>query len=197
MQKILGFTNDYKFLSNDHPCEIMFDGLTYPSVTHAFAAARTDDPEVREQIRNLLDAATVRSFVKRIPETTFFKGHQLEIMTQLLQSKFFDSVPLAQKLHETADWPLIHLTQRDGTFTRGDEYWGVVKTTGGFRGQNWLGHILMALRSQIQVAAMRSADARMAKVRFSGGLTPSDSSPADNPPSDRLLDKLEANGDLK
>lgn len=46
------FDNEYSFLSNFYPCGITFDNDVYPSVEHAFQAAKTNDKQEREKIRN-------------------------------------------------------------------------------------------------------------------------------------------------
>ena len=45
------FLGRYFFLSNYSPSGVKFDGELYPSVEHAFAAAKTLDPEARAKIR--------------------------------------------------------------------------------------------------------------------------------------------------
>ena len=50
--KIERFKGDYNFLSNFYDSIIVIDGLEYRTVEHAFQAAKTDDPEWKENIRN-------------------------------------------------------------------------------------------------------------------------------------------------
>ena len=45
------FTGRYGWLSNYGPGETDYDGLTYPTVEHAFNAAKTLDPVERERVR--------------------------------------------------------------------------------------------------------------------------------------------------
>jgi len=44
MEAITSFQGEYRFLSNFWPCHIVRDGLVYPSLEHAYAASKTDDP---------------------------------------------------------------------------------------------------------------------------------------------------------
>lgn len=40
MSEIKSFTGKYSFLSNFYPCKVLFEGVRYPSVEHAFQAAK-------------------------------------------------------------------------------------------------------------------------------------------------------------
>ena len=41
------FQGDYRFLSNFHPAEVEMDGIKYPSVEHAYQAAKSLDKDER------------------------------------------------------------------------------------------------------------------------------------------------------
>jgi hypothetical protein len=53
MENIDSFYGQYAFLSNFYPCEVEFEGDTYPSAEHAYQAAKTIDPDVRRITRGL------------------------------------------------------------------------------------------------------------------------------------------------
>ena len=36
LDKNKGFSGEYEFLSNFYPCRIVYNGITYPSVEHAY-----------------------------------------------------------------------------------------------------------------------------------------------------------------
>ncbi len=46
-EKITSFSGKYRWLSNFFPVSICYDGITYPSVEHAFQAAKSLDPQSR------------------------------------------------------------------------------------------------------------------------------------------------------
>ncbi|GAH15684.1 unnamed protein product, partial [marine sediment metagenome] len=46
------FQGEYRFLSSFYPAEVELDGVTYPTVEHAFQAAKTLDSAQREFIRS-------------------------------------------------------------------------------------------------------------------------------------------------
>jgi ribA/ribD-fused uncharacterized protein len=153
------FRGDYNFLSNFYPCTVVFDGLSYPSAEHAYQASKSDDPNVREIVRNLLDAATARSYGKRIVMAPDFLSNRISYMEAIVLSKFThrDNIELTKRLLDTGDAILI-----EGN-TWGDFFWGVCRG----RGSNHLGIILMNVRAQILEATKRAHAAGMSKISFS------------------------------
>src|SRR4051794_10492805 len=51
--KIDSFQGEYRFLSNFWPAEVVYEGVTYPSVEHAYQAAKTLSIEERKRIASL------------------------------------------------------------------------------------------------------------------------------------------------
>jgi len=52
-EKIDSFRKDYRFLSNFWPCKIIFSGVQFPSVEHAYQAAKTTNVTKRRNIASL------------------------------------------------------------------------------------------------------------------------------------------------
>lgn len=50
MRRIQTFSGEHGFLSNFAPSPLAFEGLTYPTVEHAFQAAKTLDPDERREV---------------------------------------------------------------------------------------------------------------------------------------------------
>ena len=50
---ILYFRGKYHFLSNFYPSELEMDGQTFPTVEHAYQAAKSPDFSVRKQLAAL------------------------------------------------------------------------------------------------------------------------------------------------
>jgi predicted NAD-dependent protein-ADP-ribosyltransferase YbiA (DUF1768 family) len=48
IKHISSFTGEYRFLSNFYPCVVHLDEEVYPSVEHAYQAAKTVNPEERK-----------------------------------------------------------------------------------------------------------------------------------------------------
>ena len=138
MDSIKSFRGSNEFLSNMYPCWAWLDGVSYPSVEHAFQAAKTLDLEKRRlfQVCPVKAAKKEGRLVDLRPD---WEKVKLDIMYSLLKSKFSDA-ELKQKLLETGDKQLI-----EGN-TWNDTYWGVCKGVG----ENHLGKLLMQVRSELR-----------------------------------------------
>ena len=55
---ISSFTGDYSFLSNFHPAEVSLDDINYPSVEHAYQAAKTLNKEERKPFHDHFGTGT-------------------------------------------------------------------------------------------------------------------------------------------
>lgn len=144
MDRISEFQGAHRFLSNFWPAPVEMDDEIYPSVEHAYQAAKTLD----HQARAVITAGTAgeakrasRYFVLR----SDWSGVREEIMLRLVRQKF-SHLALKVKLLATGDAELVEGNRW------GDDFWGVDLRTG--KGENRLGKILMQVRSEL------GADAR-------------------------------------
>src|SRR5437870_4608924 len=55
------FQGQYRFLSNFYPAEVHFEGLTYPTVEHAYQSAKTLDMNERRRIAALPTPAQAKA----------------------------------------------------------------------------------------------------------------------------------------
>lgn len=55
------FEGEYRFLSNFYPQPVIFEGMLFPSVEHAYQAAKTLDWDHRERIRALRSPSMAKS----------------------------------------------------------------------------------------------------------------------------------------
>lgn len=140
---ITSFVNT--FLSNFYRACVTYDGEEYPSVEHAYQAARTHNAAWRATIR----AAGSSSMAKRL-------GHQIShnptllrqdwtlvkvgIMRDLLAQKFAPGTECARLLLKTGDEVLV-----EGNWWH-DTFWGVCDGVG----QNQLGELLMERRTLLR-----------------------------------------------
>lgn len=138
-EAITSFTGDYRFLSNFYPAEVELDGITYPSVEHAYQAAKTLDTDARKAFHKspLPTAAEAKKLGKKLQLRSDWEGIKLSIMESLLVQKFAHQ-ELMEKLTETGERQLV-----EGN-TWSDIFWGVDTRKGG---QNHLGKLLMAIRT--------------------------------------------------
>ena len=139
--KIDVFGGDYEFLRNDFECNVMLDGEMYSSVERAFQAAKTDDKEKREEIKNAATLRDARKLGRNFTLSPTWKNDRLVVMKDLLKSKFNDNLALKFKLLLTEDAELIQ-----GGMTNGDQFWGVDEFG---VGENHLGKLLMEVRNNI------------------------------------------------
>ena len=133
--KIDSFQGEYRWLSNFWLVPVELDGKTYKSVEHAYMAAKTLDPVLRETIRCFATPGQAKKFCKTIKLRDDWEAVKLRVMHNLLVQKFFHQ-GLRAKLIATGNAELI-----EGN-TWGDTYWGVCRGVG----QNQLGRLLMQIR---------------------------------------------------
>lgn len=138
------FRDEYAFLSNFYPVQVIgMDGFAYPTVEHAFQAAKTDVPEEQRYIR----AAATTSIAKRRGRVvTLRRGWddmRLDVMRELLANKFRTHPKLRAQLLDTRGQMLVEGNRW------GDTYWGVCRGVG----YNHLGRLLMKLRAELAVGA--------------------------------------------
>ena len=146
---ITKFKGEFRWLSNFWAVQVVLDGTVYPSVEHAYVAAKTLDEQVRENIRRLPTAAEAKKFGRRIGRTIQLRpawndSFRAEVMRGLLEQKFQDP-SLREKLINTNDEILI-----EGNHWH-DNWFGCCRCTRcAGQGRNMLGQLLMAIRQECQ-----------------------------------------------
>ena len=135
------FQGYFRFLSNFWLCDILVDGATYPSVEHAFQAAKAVDAKSSEMIRNAATPGRAKRLGKQVSRRPDWEDVKVGIMLELLRKKFSDP-HLAGLLLQTGDADLV-----EGN-TWNDTFWGVCRG----EGKNTLGCLLMQVRSEIKGA---------------------------------------------
>lgn len=140
------FHGKHAFLSNFHPSPITFEGITYPTVEHAFQAAKTKDLGTRQKIADKDTPGKAKRAGGRrgiIKDFNFeeWETRKISVMRRLIILKFQDP-DLRSALINTEDQPLIEGNNWNDTF------WGVSLKTD--KGQNHLGKILEQVRALIK-----------------------------------------------
>ena len=138
--RIERFSGTYRFLSNFFivPGGLEYEGRRYPTLEHAFAAAKSLDPVVREAIAALSGASQAKRAGRAISLRPDWEAVKLAVMADLLARKF-SCETLARALTETGETELV-----EGN-NWGDIFWGVCDG----RGENHLGRLLMELRARL------------------------------------------------
>lgn len=135
--KIDNFEGEFRFLSNFAPSVVHFDGMEFPSVEHAYQAAKTFDKDLRIKIRNAKTPNEAKKLGKKVKLRQDWDDVKIDVMLGLLEQKF--AIPeLHQLLLNTGDAELV-----EGNWW-GDTFWGVCRG----HGKNHLGKLLMTIRKR-------------------------------------------------
>jgi ribA/ribD-fused uncharacterized protein len=138
---ITHFRDDHAFLSNFAASPIVLEGVTYPTVEHAFQAAKTFDLAERERIRDANTPATAKRLGRGVALRADWEQAKYGLMRALLRQKF--ALPgLRQALLATGEAELIEGNNWN------DRTWGQVLVKGQWVGKNWLGELLMSVRNE-------------------------------------------------
>ncbi len=139
-ESIESFSCEHAFLSNFYPSVIVFEGISYPTVEHAFQAMKCVDAVDRRKIATCGSPGRAKQLGKRVKLRKDWEAVKVGIMQQMVRLKFQVHADLRDLLLATGDAELI-----EGN-TWNDRFWGVC---GGF-GKNQLGRILMQVRDELR-----------------------------------------------
>lgn len=141
------FSGKYRFLSNFHPVDVGYEGVVYPSVEHAYQAAKTLNVGLRSAIRMAGSPGAAKKMGRAVLLRPDWEEAKLKVMAELLERKFAHP-GLRAMLLATGEEELI-----EGN-TWGDQIWGVCDGVGA----NLLGVFLMALRAHLAKTTNPFAD---------------------------------------
>ena len=133
-----------RFLSNFFWSELNFEGLTYPSVEHAFQAAKLRENQQRNSYcftDSGLSFGDAKRLGRQVPLRDDWKEIREDVMARCLWAKFQDP-QLRAKLLGTGESELV-----DGHSGSPDLIWGFHIPSQ--KGENRLGILLMELRAQL------------------------------------------------
>lgn len=157
-EPVLGFTGGYRFLSNFYHSPVHALGRVFPTVEHAYQAAkRPTDFELHEKLLYMSPGET-KSVMRQVPITAEnWDATKVSAMKMLVEQKFFS--------HEDLMWMLLGTRQRhlEEVNSWGDKFWGtdgedklhplVADITGTvYNGENNLGKVLMEVRHLIRLS---------------------------------------------
>lgn len=134
------FRGNHRFLSNFHPAEVELDGETYPTVEHAYQAAKTLDASERRFVRTAASAKEAKERGQGVLKQPNWDNLRYGVMLRLLRQKFGHR-DLGDLLLATQEAKLI-----EGN-TWGDTTWGVCRG----KGKNMLGVLLMQVRDELRL----------------------------------------------
>ncbi len=140
MEIINSFKGPNAFLSNFHPAPLIYEGIEYPTSEHAFQAAKTIDINGRKHIASLTTPGKAKYAGKRVALRENWNKIRIEVMRAIIEAKFRQNQHLIDELLATDNAELIEGNSWNDTF------WGMCRG----KGQNWLGKILMKLRTKLR-----------------------------------------------
>jgi len=145
------FTGKYAWLSNFWETPVKYRGHRYPTLEHAYQAAKAASLRDRKRIMAAGSPGEAKRLGRQVLLRPDWEQVKLGVMWSLLQRKFKDPV-LRNQLLATGDAELV-----EGNWWH-DSYWGncsCVTCAWQPPGLNWLGRLLMLLRSQLALRAQR------------------------------------------
>lgn len=133
------FRNEFFFLSNFYPIQMIFDGEVYKSAEHAFQAAKCATDIDEKRIRAARTPAIAKSLGRRVELISNWESYKVKIMEKILRVKFAD--PIMKLLLHNIKGEIVENNKWH------DIYWGVCDCSEHeSTGKNILGELLMLIR---------------------------------------------------
>lgn len=143
---MIGFFKDnYRWLSNFWSCDVILDGVTYPSTEHAYQAAKTLNTRDRAMIADVATPGQAKKMGFAVELRKDWEDIKLDVMEDLLRQKFsFDG--LSKCLLATGNEEIV-----EGNWWH-DNYWGTCHCDRcGNKGKNNLGKLIMKIRESMKM----------------------------------------------
>lgn len=142
MDVILRFKGAYAFLSNFYRWPVVYGANVYPTLEHAFQAAKTDNPPEKARILAAVTPGEAKRLGRAVTLRADWEDMKVEIMGALVARKFsVANSELVETLKLTGDDYLV-----EGNAWH-DSFWGVCFCDSCLGiGENMLGKLLMARR---------------------------------------------------
>jgi len=140
----------YGEFGNMSPHRITYEGKRYKTAEALFQALRFEDEEIREAIRTSLSPMTAKWTATKYRDKMVVEPRteqDLENMRMVLRLKMDQNPQVKCLLLGTKDDEIVEdCTNRP----RGKaKFWGAALVDGQWLGENWLGRLLMELRTQM------------------------------------------------
>lgn len=152
--KIDEFEGEFGFLGTDSalPSPIEYEGIEYPTLRHAFEAAKTLLVPIRKAIAALPTQSAAKHVGNKLSVRGDWPSEKARIMEDLVMRKFTANPGLGRDLLATGD---AYLEAGNDGSEIDDLFWGVCKGIG----ENHLGQILMRTRDVLRADAARKEGA--------------------------------------
>jgi len=141
------FNNEYEKFSNFYPCTVFFEGRNYPTIEHAFQAAKSKSWKFRKNVSEVpVDKpGYTKKLGRTVPLRKDWEMVKISIMRRLLIQKF-SLDEFKTLLTSTDDADIV-----EGNYWH-DNYWGncYCAKCKDIEGKNQLGKLLMKIREIVK-----------------------------------------------
>lgn len=144
--EITDFRGVYDFLSNFYAADVEYEGATYPTIEHAFQAAKSLDYAEHRSVKAAGSPGIAKRMGRKIKRRSDWFDVSLVIMEMLVKQKFTRYPELKSKLLATGSANLIEGNNWN------DRFYGCIydDKQNEWVGENHLGKILMKIREELQ-----------------------------------------------
>lgn len=140
MTSIESFRGEYFWLSNFYPCAVVVRSFVFKCAEAAYQCAKSTNQSEDVWRFVEMNGAEAKKAGRKLEVREDWDYIKIDIMREVVESKFRNNADIRKKLLDTGDAKLIEGNDW------GDTFWGVCNG----RGQNWLGYILMNLRDKLR-----------------------------------------------
>lgn len=141
---VMGFFDEYRFLSNFHLCPVKWNGVTFPSTEHLYQWLKCEDDEWLPQFLSASPSES-KHLGRKVPLMEGFDEKKVGIMYAINLEKYKQNPELKDLLLATQDKHLVEWNYW------GDRFWGMITTNDNkLVGDNNLGRVLMEVRTKLK-----------------------------------------------
>jgi ribA/ribD-fused uncharacterized protein len=135
-------TSNFVF-SNFSPHAIKINGKVFPTVEHAYHAAKFDDEKIKEEIRNAKSPLESYALGQKYKSVRKANWDEIKVQTlhEIVKEKVLQHQEVRDALLATGDEEIVEVNPTD-------DFWGNGKDG---NGQNQMGKILMKIREELKL----------------------------------------------
>lgn len=144
MDPIEDFRKTYYFLSNFFPSTVSYKDCEFPTVEHAFQAAKCTSAADFDKILNCRTPYEAKKLGRLVAIKDNWDSQRVNIMREILREKFCNNANLKELLVNTGQRKIV-----EGNYFH-DNYWGqcLCEEHRHIQGENMLGELLMKIRNE-------------------------------------------------
>jgi len=141
MIKIPHYETSYFLFSNFSPHRVVYKGVSYPTLEHAFQAQKFLDEKTRNEIKDASSPLSAFKLGRKLSgKREDWSKIKLNIMYELLKEKVTQHDEVREILLNTGDEEIIEENPNDN-------FWGNGKDG---KGENHMGKVLMRIRDELK-----------------------------------------------